>query len=106
VIKGKVKATKTTKLMTRTFLADVPEDKAFWAHDGRLFKNLDILAQGLGEMSDETFRYHVNESKNDFATWVRDVIGDDELAAMLQQDMTRQDAQSDVISRIEYLMGI
>ena len=34
-------------------------------------------------MKNQTFAYHVNKEKNDFATWIRDIIGDAELAERL-----------------------
>lgn len=43
-------------------------------------KNLRELADALENMPDDIFRFHVNEMKNDFAAWIRDVIKEDKLA--------------------------
>ena len=64
-------------------LADAPVEFVFYCRDGKIFKNLKELRDGLANMTDETYLYHVNESKNDFARWVGDIIKDNELAAKL-----------------------
>lgn len=64
----------------QTFLADVPQELVFWCNDGQILKNLKELRDALAIMNDYTFTYHVNEAKNDFYTWVRDVVRDDILA--------------------------
>ena len=94
----------TTKVNAKRLLADVPEQKRFWCHDGNQLKNMAELEMALKQMSDETFRYHLNQNKNDFSTRVRDVIGDEELASDLQDSSTRAQAAryvSDRISRIK-----
>ncbi len=92
-----------TKAMAQRWLADVPADKQFWVQDGRSLKNLAELAAALKEMSEETFRYHLNESKNDFLNWVRDVIGDDDLTGNLRQSTSRAQAGKVVASRLTHL---
>ena len=44
-------------------LAKVPEESIFRCHDGRTFRNVEDLAEGLAAMSDDTFAYHVNSEK-------------------------------------------
>ncbi len=92
-----------TKSMAQKLLGDVPVDKPFWSQDGRTLKNLQELAAALKEMSDETFRYHLNEAKNDFSNWVRDVVGDEKLAGDLWNSFTRTQAALIVADRIAYL---
>ncbi len=92
-----------TRSMAQKLLGDVPADKPFWCQDGRTLKNLQELEVALKEMSDETFRYHLNEAKNDFSNWVRDVIGDDKLAGDLWNSFTRTQAARSVADRITYL---
>ncbi len=92
-----------TRWMAQKLLGDVPEDKVFWCQDERTLKNLQDLEVALKEMSDETFRYHSNENKNDFSNWVRDVIGDDKLAGELWNSLTRTQAARFVADRVAYL---
>jgi hypothetical protein len=94
---------KITRKIAREWLADVPEDKVFWCSDGRVMKNLTELEKALLEMSDETFRYHANESKNDFSNWIQDVIGDVQLADDLRRNATRPEAAESIATRIAWL---
>jgi len=84
-------------------LADVPQDKQFWCVHGRMLKNLAELEAALKEMSNDTFRYHSNETKSDFSNWVRDVIGDEKLARDLKKSANRLEAAKDVANRIAWL---
>jgi len=96
----------TTKKLDKVWLGDVPGDKAFWCHDGRVVKNLAELAQAFREMSDDTFEYHLNSEKNDFGTWVKDVIGDVTLAGQLARVATRATATRRVDMRLESLRAL
>ena len=92
--------------MARNLLANVPEEKIFWSHDGQIFRNLKELAQGLNNMNDETYMYHVNGNRNDFTNWIRDVVGDQEMANDLEKTLTRSDASKKVTARVNYLSSI
>ncbi len=63
---------------------DVPENQAFWCHDGRTIRNLRELADALNIMSEETYSHHVSGSNNDFANWVANVILDEGLSQSLR----------------------
>ncbi len=94
-----------TRAVSKSWLADVPEDKVFWCHDGRVMKNLEELYAGLQEMSEETFHYHVTEDRNDFSKWIRDVIGDYGLSTELQNAATKEQAAKVVADRVAWLKG-
>ena len=83
-------------------LADVPVEKRFYCNDGRILNNMEELVSALKVMSDETFRYHANESRNDFSTWIADVIGDDKLAADLRKVTSRQETAKVVAARVYF----
>ncbi len=100
ILMKKSRGEKMRKKVIHTFLQDVPEDKCFWCVDGRVFRNIRDLAVALKEMSDETFRYHVNEVKNDFSNWIKDVIGDSTLAKTLLGVRDRKKAEKIVSKRI------
>lgn len=101
---GKTKMT-TTKTRGQKRLSNVPEEKVFWSRDGQVFKNLYELERGLNNMSDETYRYHAGEERNDFSSWVRDVIGDEPLAKSLMKASNRQDAAMKVEERIHHYLA-
>ncbi|MBI2830501.1 MAG: hypothetical protein HYX81_05005 [Chloroflexi bacterium] len=83
-------------------LANVPPDKKFYCNDGRIFDNLEDLASALHVMSDDTFRYHANESKNDFSNWIQDVIGDAKLARDLRKVSSCIKAAEVVADRVAF----
>jgi hypothetical protein len=92
-----------TTAVGKSRLADVPADKVFRCHDGRMMKNLEELGVALRQMSEETFRYHVNDGRNDFSKWVEDVIRDFELSSGLKDSSTRSQAGKAVADRIVWL---
>jgi hypothetical protein len=94
---------KVTKQDAEKLLADVPEEHLFWCNDGLIFRNMRALSVGLASMSDETFAYHVNDEKNDFSTWLKDVIEDEKLAEDMQKPITRQQAAKKVNDRVSFL---
>jgi CRISPR/Cas system type I-B associated protein Csh2 (Cas7 group RAMP superfamily) len=94
---------KITKQDAEKLLADVPEDRAFWCSDGRIFRNIRDLSDGLANMSDETFFYHSNDEKHDFSNWLKDVIEDEKLAKDLENPITRQEAAKRVSDRVPLL---
>jgi hypothetical protein len=86
-------------------LKKVPTEYVFWCRDGKVFTDLAELAEGLAAMSDETFAYHSNAEKQDFSNWIRDIIGDELLAAYLAQAADRMQACDYVAARITLLTG-
>jgi hypothetical protein len=98
-----VKIAKVSKEEAKRCLGDVPDDKRFWCHDGKIIKNLRELRKALNDMSDETFHYHLGEGRNDFSKWIRDVVGDDKLAEDLSKARFRTQASQTVAQRISFL---
>lgn len=87
----------------KKLLADVPQEYVFWCCDGRTMRNMQELAEALNTMADDVFAYHANEQKNDFSTWVRDIIRDDRLADDLLQVSSRTAAAIVVTQRASSL---
>lgn len=82
-------------------LVNVPVDKVFWVCDGRILKNIYELNDALQTMTDDTFSYHVNKEKNDFANWIRAVMGSRKLAAELAKAKNRIDASKKIKAVLE-----
>lgn len=61
------------------------EEKAFRVRDGNQLRNLKDLHDCFEGMDENTFDHHVNEERNDFSSWVRDVLDDDKLANDLEE---------------------
>jgi hypothetical protein len=100
-----VKIVRISKEEAKRRLGDVPDDKRFWCHDGRSIKNLGELRKALIDMSDETFHYHSGRETNDFSRWIREVVGDEQLANDLGNTKSRLQASQVVAERISLLEG-
>ena len=98
-----VRIVKISKGEAKRRLADVPDEKQFWRHDGRNIKSLRELAKSLDDMSDETFRHHSGQERNDFSKWVREVVGDEKLANDLSKAKSRLQARQAVAQRVSFL---
>jgi len=85
------------------FLKDAPPEKAFWVSNGWIIRNMEEIPAALENMSDETFVSHVNKDKNDFAAWVKEVLGDKSLAATLRLVRNRRSAIEVVKRRLKQL---
>jgi len=75
-------------------LADVHPDQTFRTQTGKEIKNLKQLLHVLEDISPDSFAHHVNGEKNDFGSWIRHSVKDDELADMIEKttdfDKTKQ----------------
>lgn len=84
-------------------LSDVKHpNHQFKVINGLELRNLCDLADALEVMDDQTFAFHVNETRNDFADWVREIIGDHKLADKLENLSTREEYAKAVNVRTEY----
>ena len=70
--------------------------------DGSEIKNLLELAHSIEKMSDDSFYYHVNENKNDFSSWVKDVFNQEELANEISKKNGRLETQAAIL---KFLVG-
>ncbi|MFA6072802.1 MAG: DUF5752 family protein [Candidatus Woesearchaeota archaeon] len=86
------------RINTTPTLNDCSADKTFWTHNGVVCRNIHELANNISSMNDYNFKYHVNKDnkKNDFAEWIRHVIGDDVLAERLYA-IKEKDLYADII---------
>jgi hypothetical protein len=62
------------------YLEDVEWDNSLKLSNGKIVHGLEQLPMVIKFSDDEVFDSHVNDQKNDFADWIRDVIGYPELA--------------------------
>ena len=86
------------KVVREKALADCPHNQSFWTSNGVVCRNIYELVSDLLSMNDDTFRYHLdrNSRKNDFANWIRNVLGDKVLAERLHA-ITDRNLYTDVI---------
>jgi hypothetical protein len=74
-------------------LGKAPEEYAFVLADGRKLQSLHELGSALRDMSDDVFRHHVNEWRNDFSSWVKEVFDEPELADELKSINSKLEAE-------------
>lgn len=64
----------------KRIFSDVDTKHQFWLKDMGAVKNLKELVEALKTMSDDVFKHHVTNERNDFSNWIRDIIEDKGLA--------------------------
>jgi len=84
-------------------LNDVKEENTFWLKGGRPIKNIAELGRELRQMDAETFSYHVNDEKNDFANWIQNCAQDEKLSTLARMTRDRERMSAIVERRIQEL---
>jgi len=87
-------------IIRKKLLGEAPVEHHFVVADGRKLKNIIELADALETMTEEIFSHHVNEAKNDFSNWVKDVFYDHSLAEDLSRAKNRLETQIVVLRRL------
>ena len=80
-----------------SFYKGAPVGKYFESKEGVIVKNVSELLDLLRITDEDVFKHHATENRNDFALWIKEVIGDKELAAKLN----RSDSKKEMISILE-----
>ena len=98
-------AERTLRILREKVLSDCNPDAAFWLCHGTIIRNIYELANTIEAVSDLAFRYHVNDDnqKNDFAKWVREALGDNQLAEKLEKIRDKRDYVEIIRRRIKEL---
>ena len=93
------------QILALKVLGDAGSDKEFRFCNGLHIKNLHELLLAFEAIEDDVYQFHANNEKNDFSNWVKDVLGDEELASNLRmKDM--EEATLILKDRIDYLKTI
>lgn len=87
-------------IIRKKILGEAPVEQHFIVADGRKLKNIMELADALETMTEEIFRHHANDFKNDFASWVRDVFYDHSLAEDISRAKNRLETQIAILRRM------
>lgn len=83
-------------------IENAPAEMAFWVNYGPVIRDIPGLKDALSEMPDDTYVYHANMEKNDFADWIEYVFADKDLADALRHCSDRSKAAQVVTRYIEY----
>ena len=75
----------------------------FYVCNGAVLKDMSGLLSELKSMDDLTFLYHVNNEKNDFYNWVKEVLKDETLASKINKAKKKAEMISAVEQRLKNL---
>ena len=87
-------------IIKKKILGEAPVEHHFVVADGKKLKNIMELADALETMSEEIFRHHANEVRNDFSSWVKDVFYDHSLAEDISRAKNRLETQIVILKRL------
>jgi len=88
-VKKKNVVSKKTKTSTnKKTLIIATNDQCFWINEGPAIRDLVELRDILSGINKEQFIHHVNSMKNDFASWVEEVLCDKKCANNIRRSKT------------------
>lgn len=94
---------KLNKQLSESILSNIDGDKRFFCVDGQVLHNMEELQKALKLMDENSFIYHANDERNDFAAWINDVLGDVRFAEKFSQIRNQKEAAKKVRARITYI---
>lgn len=94
-------AAQTKTAIPENLTKSVEPEYVFWLSDGRTIKNVPELAKAAGTMSANTYSYHANQMKNDFADWIRDIIKDEQLAYSVRKARDKTEMLAAIRKRLK-----
>jgi len=97
--KPKAKRKVYVKIKTQ-ILGEAPQEFEFYLSDGRKLKSVYELVDALESMSDDMFRMHVSEEKNDFSSWIKDVFKATDIAKEIEHIQDRIEMQKKLMRRL------
>ena len=87
-------------VIKKKLLGEAPVERHFVVADGKKLKNIIELADALETMTEEIFAYHVNEHKNDFSNWIKDVFSEHSLAEDIKRAKNKLETQIVLLRRL------
>lgn len=94
VVKKKAPKKKLTKQQQRKRVKkNASPDQVFVLVNGHKIKNVKELADVIEKIEDHVFYHHVNENKNDFAVWLKEVFAEVGLAQELAKVKDKKHVQ-------------
>jgi len=93
-------AARKKKAVNKDILKDANPEHYFFVQDGTILKNVLDLSKQLDNMADDIFKHHVNEMKNDFSNWIRDIFREEKLAEELLKTTDKDKTQLIILKYI------
>jgi hypothetical protein len=86
--------------ISSNILGEAPQEMEFYLSDGRRLKSVFELVDALEHMSEDMFKEHVNEMKNDFSSWMSDVFKEPNIAKEMKKIQDRIETQKMLMKRL------
>ncbi|MBI5388821.1 hypothetical protein HZB01_00400 [Candidatus Woesearchaeota archaeon] len=83
-----------------SFMKTAKPEVWFMVVDGSSAGSIYELAQRLEHMADDVFYHHVNDSRNDFGNWIKDVFKESELAERVFNARSRDKVQLELVKHM------
>ena len=96
--KKRVKKKKTAT--KKQIIKNAKNSEYFFVKDGKAIKNIIELSNDLDRMTDDVFRHHVNDMKNDFANWIKDIFKEEKLAKELFKTTDKDKTQIIILKHV------
>lgn len=90
----------TKSQLRRKIKKSADPESYFWTSNGMVIRNMQELADAFERMEPHIFYNHVTEDRNDFSTWVYNVLNDKVLAATLGGIKTKEESQIATLKHI------
>ncbi len=81
-------------------LGEAPQEFEFYLGDGRKLKSVFELVDALEHMSEDLFKEHVNEIKNDFSSWINDVFSEPNVAKEIKKMKDKIETQKVLMKKL------
>lgn len=81
-------------------LGQAPKECEFYVSGGKKLKNVFELVDALEDMHEKVFKEHVNEMKNDFSSWIKDVFDEKHVANEIEKLNDRLETQKILLKRL------
>ena len=88
------------QITQKDVLGDVKPEHYFVTKKGKALKNLEELHSYIAVIDEEEFKHHVNDQRNDFHNWIKDIHQDQVLANNLLKAKTRVQTAMHIKNRI------
>lgn len=95
-----VKATSSKKGGKRKTLKRIPKEQYFVLADGTAVGHYLSLADVLEKVEETVLAHHVNDIKNDFAIWIRDVFEEKDLAKLVKSSKTPEEIRLHIYKHV------
>ena len=86
--------TETTQTIIQKPHIIIRPETYFYLANGFILKSIEELYHALSIMDDSLFEQHANQTKNDFANWIRDVFTETELANKISKTKSKIETQN------------